>query len=56
MKVVLDLSNEEVFRELISSYCKEKGWNNIHYDYDVGLINDKKFIGEINITIKNCEK
>lgn len=51
MKVILDLSDEKVFRELIESYCKEKGWIQIHYNYDVKVTDGKNFVGEIEITI-----
>lgn len=51
MKVILDLSNKKVFEELIESYCREKGWSEIHYNYDVKVTDGKKFVGEIEITI-----
>ncbi|MGL5779420.1 hypothetical protein [Cetobacterium sp.] len=56
MKVILDLSNEKVFEELIESYCREKGWNEIHYNYDVKVTDGKKFVGEIEITINKKEE
>lgn len=51
-KIKIDLSDEKVFRELINVYCREKGYKDVDYNFNVLVEGGKKYIGEITLTIK----
>lgn len=51
-KIKIDLSDEEVFREFLNAYCREKGYKDVNYNFDVLVKDDKKYVGEITLTIK----